>query len=172
MVVAIVGQQGHPQRQSVIQRISSRPQEPRGIGRMGAGLHPNPCFYVTIADFVGPCGNGVVEMKAANPDMTGRSGVTALPSVREQRPRMRAFDQRSIGLGKYQPTAKRRCNRRNQQSVIAASQTAGNGATRITAESIGNPPFASLCLAEVTADRARESDRAWGRNGWLMALHG
>src|SRR5262249_31867476 len=95
----------------------------------------------------------------------GGRGVIALPSVREQRPRMRAFDQRSIGLGKYQPTAKRRCNRRNQQSVIAASQTAGNGATRITAESIGNPPFASLCLAEVNADPPRESNRAWGRNG-------
>jgi hypothetical protein len=50
---------------------------------MSAGIHPDPCFNVTIADFVGPYGNGVVEMKAANPDMTGRSGVTALPSVRE-----------------------------------------------------------------------------------------
>src|SRR6516165_11929519 len=165
MVVAVVGQQGHPQGQSIIQRIGPRPQEPRGIGRMGAGLHPNPCFYVATADFVGPYRNGVVEMKAANPDMTGRSGVTGLPSVREQRPRMRAFDQRSIGLGKYQPTAKRRCNRRNQQSVIAASQTARSRATRITAESIGNPPFASLCLAEVTADRAGESDGTWHRNG-------
>src|SRR5215471_11224213 len=163
MVVAIVGQQGHPQREPVIQRISPRPQEPRGIGRMRAGLHPNPCFYVTIADFVGPYGNGVVEMKAANPDMTGRSDVAALPSVREQRPRTRAFDQRGIRLGKYQPTAKRRCNRRDQQSVIAASQAAGNRATRIPAEPIGDPPFASLCLAEVTADRAGESDRTRSR---------
>src|SRR5215831_13415827 len=167
MMVAIVGQQGHPQRQSVIQRISSRPQEPRGIGRMSAGLHPNPCFYVTIAEFVGPYGNGVVEMKAANPDMTGRSDVAALPSVREQRPRTRAFDQRGIRLGKYQPTAERRCNWRDQQSVIAASQAAGNRATRITAEPIGDPPFASLCLGEIAADRARESDRAWGRNALL-----
>src|SRR6516165_8452794 len=165
MVVAVVGQQGHPQKQSVIQGISPRPQKPRGIGRMSAGLHPNPCFYLTIADFVGPYGNGVVEMKAANPDMTGRSDVAALPSVREQRPGKRASDQRGIRLGKYQPTAERRCNWRDQQSVIAASQAAGNGATRITAEPIGNPPFASLCLAEVTADRAGESDGAWGRNG-------
>src|SRR6516162_10978399 len=161
VMVAIVGQQGDPQGQSIIQRIGPRPQEPRGIGRMGAGLHPNPGFYLATADFVGPYGNGVVKMKAANPDMTGRSGVTGLPSVREQRPRMSAVYQRGIGLGKYQPTAERRCNWRDQQSVIAASQAAGNGATRVSAEPIGNPPFASLCLAEVTADRACESDRAW-----------
>src|SRR5262252_9598618 len=165
MVVAVVGQQGHPQGQSIILRIGPRPQEPRGIGRMGAGLHPNSRFYLATADFVGPYGNGVVEMKAANPDMTGRSDVAALPSVREQRPRMRAFDQRSIGLGKDQPTAERRAYWRDQQSVIAARQAAGNGATRITAEPIGDPPFASLCLAEIAGDRAGESDRAWGRNG-------
>src|SRR6516165_11465666 len=115
MVVAVIGQQGDPQRQSVIQRISPRPQEPRGIGRMGAGLHPNPRFYLATADLVGPYGNGVVEMKAANPDMTGRSDVAALPSVREQRPRTSAVYQRGIGLGKYQPTAERRRDRGDQQ---------------------------------------------------------
>jgi len=104
-------------------------------------------------------------MKASDPDMTRRSDVAALPSVGEQRPRMRAVDQGGISLGKYQPTSERRCDRRDQQSMIAPSQAAGDRPSRITGESIGDPPFVSLRLAEIAADRARESDRTWSRNG-------
>jgi hypothetical protein len=104
-------------------------------------------------------------MKASNPNMTGRSNIATLPSIRKQRPRTSTLDQCGIRLGNYQPTAKRRCNRRDQQSVIAASQAAGDGATGISAEPIGDPPFASLGLGKITADRAGESDRTWGRNG-------
>src|SRR5437867_2739989 len=165
MVVAIVGQQGHPQGQPILQRIGSRPQKPGGINRVGAGLHPNARLYLAILDRVNPYGNRVVEMKACDPDMTLRSDVAALPSVREERPRMSAVDQGGISFGKQQPTAERRCNRRYQQSVIAPSQAAGDRPSRITAKSIGDPPFASLCLSEITADRTRQSNRTWGRNG-------
>jgi len=46
-----------------------------------------------------------------------------------------------------------------------SSQAAGDRPSRITGESIGDPPFVSLRLAEIAADRARESDRTWSRNG-------
>ena len=75
MVVAIVGQQGHPQGQPILQRIGPRSQEPRGIGRVSAGLHPNARLYLAVRDLVSPYGNGVVEIKASDPDMTRRSDV-------------------------------------------------------------------------------------------------
>ena len=121
MVVAIVGQQGHSQGQPILRRIGPRLQEPRGINRVGARLHPNARLYLATLDLVSPYRNGVVEIKASDPDMTRRSDVAALPSVREQRPRMRAIDQGGIRLGKYQPTSERRCDRRDQQSMIASS---------------------------------------------------
>src|SRR5439155_13052784 len=100
MVVAIVGQQGHPQGQPILRRIGPRPQQPRGIRRVGAGLHPNARLYLAVPDPVGPYGNGVVEMKASDPDMTRRSDIAALPSVREQRPSISAVDQIGISLSK------------------------------------------------------------------------
>src|SRR5215472_17349995 len=115
MVVAVVGQKGHAQRQFIIQRIGARPQAPPGISRVGAGLHPNPRLYLAAAaDFVGPYRNRVVEMKASNPNITGRSDNAVLPSIREQRPRMSAVAQCGVRPGDYQPTAERRCNRRDQ----------------------------------------------------------
>src|SRR5437762_1434750 len=104
-------------------------------------------------------------MKASDPDVTRRRDVAAFPSVREERPSASALDQCSISFGEQEPAPERRSDRSDQQSVIAPSQAPGDGPARITAESIGDPPFALLCLAEITADRACESNGTWSRNG-------
>ena len=70
----------------------------------------------------------------------------------------RAFDQGCIGLGEDQPPAERGCDRRDQQAVIAPRQAAGDGAARIPAEPVGDPPLAPLGLDEVATDGAREPD--------------
>src|SRR5262249_31349681 len=98
-------------------------------------------------------------------NMTGRSDIASLPSIREQRPGTSTLDQCGIRLGDDQPTAERRCNWRDQQTVIATSQAAGDGAAGISAEPIGDPPFAPLCLSEITAERAVDLDRTWGYKG-------
>src|ERR1700758_841488 len=69
-----------------------------------------------------------------------------------------AIDQFGISLGPDQPSAERRLDRRDQQPVVAPRQGAGDGAGRIAAETVGEPPFAALRLIEIAADRAAKTD--------------
>jgi hypothetical protein len=73
MVVAILASRGHPQGQPILRQIDPRLQEPHGINRVGAGLHPNARLYLAL----NPHGNGVVEMKASDhpPERCRRSSI-------------------------------------------------------------------------------------------------
>ena len=137
-----------------------RSQSPGGIGRVGAGLHPDARFDLAVADLIRPYRHGTIEMKAGDADMTRRRDGAARPAIGEQRPGPSASDDRRIGFRKDQPTPQWRSHRRDQQPVIASRQAAGDGPAGIAAEAIGDPPFAPLRLREVTADGAREPDRA------------
>jgi hypothetical protein len=85
MMVAIVREQGHPQRQLMVQRIAAGPHLPCRISRVGTELHPDPRLDLPISEVVGPYRNGVVEMEASDPHMTRRRYGAALPAISEQR---------------------------------------------------------------------------------------
>ena len=87
VMVAIIGEQCHAQRKPS-RRADPRPAAAASrIGRMGAGLHPDACLDLAVADFVTPDRNRTVEMEASDPHMTRRRDGAALPAVGEQRPR-------------------------------------------------------------------------------------
>src|SRR3954465_4455537 len=58
-------------------------------------------------------------------------------------------------------TPERRGDRRDEQSLIAARERAGDRAGRVTAEAVGEPPFAALGLGEIAADLTAEADQSW-----------
>ena len=91
-------------------------------------------------------------------DVTGRADRAAAPAVGEQRPAPLAVDELGIGLGPDQPAAERRVDRRDQQSMIAPGQAAGDRAGGIAAAPVGEPPFAALGLLQIAADRPAEAD--------------
>jgi len=165
MVVAVVGKQRHAQGQRVFRRLRLRQEPPGRIDGMGARLHPDARLDAVFADLEGPNRGRIIEVKAADANVARRRDGAALPPVREQRPGARPRDHGRIGLGEDQPASERRCDRRDQQSMVAPGQAAGDGAARVAAEAVGDPPFAALCLTEIAADGARESDRRWNRNG-------
>src|SRR3954468_7695227 len=57
-------------------------------------------------------------------------------------------------------TPERRVDRRDEQSMIAARERAGDRAGGVTAEAVGEPPFAALGLGEIAADLTAEADEA------------
>jgi hypothetical protein len=126
---------------------------------MGARIHPDARLHLVIADLVAPDRDRIVQMKAADPHVSRRRDGAALPPVREQRPRLGAIGDRGVGFDQDQPTPKRRSDRRDQKSMVAPGQAAGDGPAGITADPVGDPPFAPLRLRKVAADRACEADR-------------
>ena len=172
VMVAIVGQQRQPQGQTVRGDIGSGPPQPGRVGGVGAGLHPDARLDPMIADLVRPYRDGVVEVEAADANMTRRRDGAALPAVGEQRPGMIARDEGRIGLREDQPTPQRRTDRRNQQTVIAPGQAAGDGPAGVAAETVCDPPFAPLGLAEIAADGAREADRTRHWPGGILVRVG
>jgi hypothetical protein len=105
MVIAIVGEQGHAQRQLMLRRLRLWPQPPGGISRVGPRFHPDARLDAMLADLVAPHRNRVVEVKAADADVARGRDRAALPSVREER--AGAFDHGRIGLGEDQPPSER-----------------------------------------------------------------
>src|SRR4029077_15779236 len=181
-VVALIGDERHAQGQRLFRRRRLRQEPPGRIDAMSARLHPDARLDAVVADFVAPNRGRVVEVKTADANVARRGDGAALPSVGEQRPGARTRDHGCIGFGEDQPAAQRRCDRRDQQSMIAPGQAPGDGTTRGAAEAVGEPPFASLGLSEIAAYGAGESDRRWDRSGatlrpdlraWLRRrLHG
>jgi hypothetical protein len=154
----------------MLRRIGLRLQPPGRIGGMGAGLHPDARLDAVLADLVAPHRDRVVEVKGADANVARRSDGAALPSIGEQRPGARAVEHGGICLGEEQPASERRCDRCDQQAVIAPGQAAGEGAAGITAASVRKPPFTSLGLAEIAANGARElnwAQRGKGHREWF-----
>ena len=130
---------------------------------MRPGFEPDPRLDTEQPNRKEPNWNGTIEMKRLDMDMTSRADRAATPAVGEQRPTLRPVDKIGIGLRPDKPSPKRRLHWCDQQAVIAAGQAAGDCASGVSAEAVGKPPFAALCLLQVAADCMAETHEL--RNG-------
>ena len=169
VVVAVVGEQRDAQRQACSGGCGSGCRPP---GRHRSYPRPAPSRSAPR------CGGrrlrrsrpeGAVEVEAVDANVARRRDVAAAPAIGEQRPGRTAVDQGCIGLGEDEPAAERRIDRRDQQPMIAPRQAAGDGAGRIAAAAVGEPPFAALGLWRSPQIGAGNRIEGWDRSGADLA---
>ena len=158
VMVAVVDHQTDTQCEGTQRRIEAAQQAPSDIGRVRIGFEPDPRLDTRESDGEEPDRNAAVEMKRFDVDVTRWADRAAAPAIGEQRPALLAVDELGIGLRPNEPSSERGFDRRDQQAVVAPGQAAGDRPRRIATEPIGEPPFATLGLMQIAANRAAEAD--------------
>ena len=85
-----------------------------------------------------------------------RGDGAAAPAIRGEREILTRHARGFLDLCNQQRPADRRTERGDQQAVIAARQHAGDGARGVTADAVGDQPFARAGRGEIAGDFAAQ----------------